>query len=387
MRASSVALLLPSVLGFVVPIQKRGTPVSLPITARYGASKLSNIAEVDLARVRSMIENAKEGASGLNSREPVPLKNAAVSYTISAGVGFPPTIYNLVVDTGSSNTWVGASPNKPYVRTSTSVDTGNSVQVLYGSGFFTSDFDTLNLTQTLIFTQSIGAASSSGGFENLDGVLGIGPTGLTTGTVNNTDTIPTIVDTLYNQGLINNDLIGVYFKPVIENDTSTGNGKLDLGDIDKDKMIQSVTFVPITSTPPSNTFWGVNLSIRQDYLDSQLLPPAAGIVDTGTTLVLLTSDAFQKYQQATGSVFDSSTGLLRVTRDQFLKLPSLFIKFGDEALEFTTDAQAWPTQLNTAIGGTSDNIYLIVGDLGTSSDEGFEFILGQTFLYKYSPNR
>ena len=28
-------------------------------------------------------------------------------YTVSVGVGDPPTYYELVVDTGSSNTWVG----------------------------------------------------------------------------------------------------------------------------------------------------------------------------------------------------------------------------------------------------------------------------------------
>lgn len=67
-----------------------------------------------------------------------------MAYTISVGIGSPPTSYELLVDTyvriarlsssicwfiywfsGSSNTWVGA--NKPYVSTSTSSDTGNSV--------------------------------------------------------------------------------------------------------------------------------------------------------------------------------------------------------------------------------------------------------------------
>jgi hypothetical protein len=41
---------------------------------------------------------------------------------------------NLIVDTGSSNTWVGA--NTTYVKTTTSVSTGHPVSVSYGSGFF-----------------------------------------------------------------------------------------------------------------------------------------------------------------------------------------------------------------------------------------------------------
>jgi Eukaryotic aspartyl protease len=40
----------------------------------------------------------------------------------------------LLIDTGSSNTWLGAQ--KAYVKTSTSKSTGQSVSVTYGSGSF-----------------------------------------------------------------------------------------------------------------------------------------------------------------------------------------------------------------------------------------------------------
>lgn len=45
--------------------------------------------------------------------------------------------------------------------------------------------------------------------------------------------------------------------------------------------------------------------------------------DTGTTLVLLASDAFAAYQKATGATLDSATGLLTVSKEQFLTLPPL----------------------------------------------------------------
>ena len=44
----------------------------------------------------------------------------------------------------------------------------------------------------------------------------------------------------------------------------------------------------------------------------------------GTTLVLLASDAFSTYQEATGGVLDETTGLLKLTADQFNNLQSLF---------------------------------------------------------------
>lgn len=39
--------------------------------------------------------------------------------------------------------------------------------------------------------------------------------------------------------------------------------------------------------------------------------------------------------------------------------------------------------MNTAIGGTTDGIYLIVGDLGTDSGEGLDFIDGFAFLERF----
>ena len=39
--------------------------------------------------------------------------------------------------------------------------------------------------------------------------------------------------------------------------------------------------------------------------------------------------------------------------------------------------------LNTAIGGSADDIYLIIGSIGTPTGEGLDFINGQTFLERF----
>lgn len=81
--------------------------------------------------------------------------------------------------------------------------------------------------------------------------------------------------------------------------------------------------VPSASTSPASEFWGINESIRYGT-STTILSTTAGIVDTGTTLLLIASDALSRYQSVTGAVADRNTGLLRLTTTQFANLKSLF---------------------------------------------------------------
>ena len=49
----------------------------------------------------------------------------------------------------------------------------------------------------------------------------------------------------------------------------------------------------------------------------------------------------------------------------------------------TANAQIWPRSLNSAIGGTSDDIYLVVSDIGSNSGQGLDFINGYAFLERF----
>jgi len=104
-------------------------------------------------------------------------------------------------------------------------------------------------------------------------------------------------------------------------------------------------------------------------------------VDTGTTLVLIATDAFQAYKQATGASPDEATGLLKI--DSSNSLQSLYFNVGGNTYELTPNAQMWPRSRNSEIGGTSDGTYLIVNDLGTPSGQGLDFILGYGFLERF----
>ncbi|PSR70558.1 hypothetical protein PHLCEN_2v13597 [Hermanssonia centrifuga] len=325
--------------------------------------------------------SAAGGSVPTSSDAGVDVTDAGVTYTAAVGVGSPATQYTLLIDTGSSNTWVGAQTK--YVKTGTSKSTNEKVNVSYGSGSFsgTEFTDTVTLAPGLVIQgQSIGVASTAQGFDDVDGILGIGPVDLTSGTVSGTDMVPTVTDNLFSQGTIVSDSIGISYEPT----TTEGaiNGELDFGGVDESKITGEVNFVPITSTQPAGSYWGIDQDLS--YGDSKtLLTSSSGIVDTGTTLLMIATDAFQAYQKATGATMDETTGLLTITEAQFEKLQSLFFTIGGTQYEFTANAQIWPRALNSTLGGKEGKIYLVTADMGSPSGQGLDFINGFAFLQRF----
>ena len=175
----------------------------------------------------------------------------------------------------------------------------------------------MKLGSATISSQSIGVASSSVGFNGthhfirfrcqcidgqflpgFDGIIGIGPTDLTGGTTSGGGTIPTVTDNLASQRIVDHALVGVSFVPTIS--LNDQNGELDFGVADRSKFFAPPFFVPITSTSPASTFWGIDqtvmcvsislfqlqpLTLRAIFasygLGNVILPSTAGIVDTG----------------------------------------------------------------------------------------------------------
>jgi len=287
----------------------------------------------------------------------------------------------LLIDTGSSNTWVGAQT--AYKKTSTSKDTRNKVNVSYGSGSFSGSevLDQVSLGPNLVIKQqSIGVASTADGFNDTDGILGIGPVDLTQGTVSNTSTVPTVTDNLLKQGTISQEIISISYVPTTS-PTELPNGEMTFGATDPSKFTGEIGYVPITSSSPANHYWGIDQSIS--YGGQEILTSTAGIVDTGTTLLLLATDAFNAYQKATGAKMDQSTGLLTVTDEQFSRMESLIFNIGGTEYELTANAQIWPRSLNSQLGGQEGTIYLVTADMGSSLGQGLDFIDGFVFLQRF----
>ncbi|KZT72870.1 family A1 protease [Daedalea quercina L-15889] len=377
--SSLLATVLLALSVAATPVQIDRPLVSLPLVRRTDSARLNNLLANDQARARYLKQRTQGKLQGRDGS--VNATNAVDTYVVSVGVGSPATQYSLLVDTGSSNTWLGA--NKSYTETSTSKDTGESVSVSYGSGSFSGEeyLDTVTLGDGLTITQqSIGVASSAEGFSGVDGILGVGPVALTEGTLGDSDeTIPTVTDNLLSQGLISTEVLAISFEPATSD--SDANGELTFGGTDSSKYTGDITYVSLTSTSPASEYWGIDQSIS--YGSDTILSSTAGIVDTGTTLVLIASDAYSKYKSAVGGTEDETTGLLRIASSDYDKLSTLNFNIGDTTYGLTANAQIWPRSLNTAIGGSADDIYLVVGDIGSDSGEGLDFINGYAFLERF----
>jgi cathepsin E len=315
----------------------------------------------------------------------VPIIDAFVSGQVHVAIGSPSTQYTLLFDPGSSNTWVGA--NKKYVVTSSSHKTSDTVAVSYGSGNFSgNEYTDLLALNGVAFSQSIGVATNTAGLQDVDGILGLGPTNLTTGTLSpdTKEEIPTVTDNLYSQGDIDSPTV------TITNTTITFGPAPSV----------HVTYASITKSSPADTFWGFDASFA--YGTKSLQSTTAGIIDHGTTLILLATSGYNSFLRQTKATQDSTTGLPMLS--SCAKLDPMILTFAGVNITIPVGKYRWPAAQNTAIGGVPANCYLAVADIGTdfdtfhqrpglrfrrsmlpdSSDKDINFILGYNTLKHFT---
>ncbi|KAI8067014.1 rhizopuspepsin 2 precursor [Gilbertella persicaria] len=231
------------------------------------------------------------------------------------GIGTPEQKFKLDFDTGSSDLWIAStlcsscSSQNQYDPSSSSTykADGRSWSISYGDGSTASGIlgtDTVNLGGLKIAHQTIELAkreSSSFSSGPNDGLLG-----LAFDTITTVSGINTPFDNLVDQGLISSPVFGVYLGKA----SNGGGGEYVFGGYDSSKFSGSLKTVPIDN---SQGFWGITvdgLSIGgQDVADS-----FSGILDTGTTLFLMTDDNADAVAEAYGAT-DNGDGTYTISCD------------------------------------------------------------------------
>ncbi|KAJ4473163.1 family A1 protease [Lentinula aciculospora] len=361
--------------------QSQSSGLSVPIRKYVNVTSGYNLINAGQSRARSFRDRTTSRHVSDKKRQAVPVVNEAITYIAEVAVGADNQTFQLLVDTGSSNTWVGANASYTYVPSSSSVWTDDIVIVDYGSGYFFGYeyYDTVALSNDLVIkNQSIGVADFQQGFTSMDGILGIGPVDLTDGTILGAlapvTTVPTVSDNLFTQGAISTEVVGVSFVPTTGS-ADDPEGELIFGDVGGSARYTG----QITYTPKETDYWGITQSIS--YGGAEIMASAIGVVDTGTTLNYIPTDAFNAYINSTGGIFDQATGLYEITEEQYNSLDDLVFTIGGVDFPLTPNAQIWPRSLNENIGGEEGKIYLAA--VATDPIEDLNFINGYVFLERY----
>ncbi|KAG2366862.1 aspartic peptidase A1 [Suillus spraguei] len=354
------------------------------MTRTLAFSNVTDLLRHDEARLAAFGEYSTHGRRDADSHPhpSVPLSHANLGntfsgYTVQVVIGDPRTTYHLIVDSASAITWIGAGT--PYLSFS-GEDTEERVAVNYRYGSFegTISEDDIFITEGVtVRGMRFGVASTARGID-ADGVFGIGPTssGL------EAQTMPSIIDRLFQQGTIRLSIIGVFFQPITVN--KVNHGELTFGGTNPSLYYQKVEYNDITTTPPSSLFWGINQKITYGTTKTiAILDYTAGIVDCGTTFIYLAVDAYDRYRDVTGGVVNPANGLLQISPQQFNGLHDLKFHIGRMACKLIPNAQIWPRSLNERIGGGADEIYLVVKALESLTGAGLDFINGYVFLQRF----
>ncbi|KAG2355852.1 aspartic proteinase [Suillus spraguei] len=367
------------------PVEVHNSPIILPLTRKLNSSNgTMNLVQHDKACVVTFRDYNMHGRRA----ESIPMTYSRGRYIVALNVGSPPTTYKLVVDCGSTVTWIGAGT--PYGETG--CNTGRGVKESYGGSEFpsTTSFsgtffvDTVTLGHGItIPNYELAVASTVSNFRDSDGVLGIGPQDLTVGTLTNDlpAAYPTFTDWLVTAGAICQNIVGMFFQPLRTGDGDTG--QLAFGEPDYTKCTSNIVYTDITNTHRSQRYSGFDQRITYGNRDIDILFPTAGIIDTGCNFICIASDAYGRYWAATSATINKRNGLLRITPRQYSALQELKFHIGNGVFSLSPNTQIWPRSLNHRIRAEKDDIYLIIKSLSGATGAGLDFIIGWTFMQRF----
>ncbi|KAF7721268.1 Rhizopuspepsin-2 [Apophysomyces ossiformis] len=287
-----------------------------------------------------------------------------VEYYGTIQVGTPPQSLKLDFDTGSSDLWFastlcstcGSGQTKfDPTKSSTYKKDGTPWKISYGDGSSASGvvgYDTVNLGGLQIKQQAIELAkqeSSEFQSDPVDGLLGLAFDSI------NTVSAKTPVDNLISQNLISKPIFGVF----LGKESNGGGGEYVFGGYDESHVGGTLTTVKVDN---SQGFWGINVdgaSVGGNSVASSF----SAIIDTGTTLLILTDDVLQQVASAYNAQ-DNGDGTYSISCDASSLQPLKF-SIGGATFEVPADSLIFDKQGDQCIAGFSGGGlgFAILGDV------------------------
>ncbi|KAI7861368.1 Syncephapepsin [Spinellus fusiger] len=278
-------------------------------------------------------------------------------------VGTPPQSLKLNFDTGSSDLWFAGS-NCPTCKKGPKFDPKKSKTFRASNGTWSIHYgdnssaegvvayDTVNLGGINIKGQAVELAQSeSSSFETdiVDGLLGLAFNSITTA-----KGVKTPMDNLISQGLIKSPVFGVYLGKV----SKSGGGEFVFGGYNLAHINGALTTVPVDN---SKGFWGITVGGLKS--GSITIPTFKGILDTGTTLLLL-PDAIAAKIAKSYKATDNGDGTYNINCNTS-KMPPLVFTIGGKKFQVPSSDLVFQKQGNTCTAGFgySGLDFAILGDV------------------------
>ncbi|WFD25090.1 hypothetical protein MNAN1_000053 [Malassezia nana] len=219
-----------------------------------------------------------------------------VGYFVSVKIGSSSTKYKMLVDSGSSDTWVtgtnckcgGSNRNKFGKSTSDSLKTSNdNYKISYGTGdvqvqMGTDSFEVAGLKLNKFTFGMASSESNDFGASKIpfDGLLGLGGSGLS---VTNEDTI---VEALMKANQVQAPIVGYRLGRAADG-AGKNKGQITFGGIDESQISGSLTQMDNQS---KKGYWEVKLD-SVSVGGKQVSGSSTAILDTGTSLIIAPQDA------------------------------------------------------------------------------------------------
>ncbi|KAF8207165.1 aspartic peptidase A1 [Mycena galopus ATCC 62051] len=349
------------------------------LTKRFNTSPYGVPSEGVISNLAANNDSNAPSVLAANSSQLVP-DGPDLQFLLTVQLGTPPRDFHVIVDSGSSDFWVGSESctaqaggggcgNHTFLGTDSSqsfVDAGKKFSVTYGSGAASGDLitDNLVLAGMVLSNHTFGVAHSlSEEFTsdaNVDGLMGLAGQGLSQ------EKVPTPVQALKNAGFID-AAITSYKLPRALDDPN--DGEITFGGLDSSRF-DPTTLVTVNNTD-GDGFWQATLDgVSVNGADVNGIVTTIAVMDTGTTVLLApTQEAAAIHAQIPGAQLQKS-GQYSIPCNT---TASVALKFGGKSFAINTQDLLFAS--NGATSGECQS------GIAASSNSGFLVrAVGDTFL-------
>lgn len=325
------------------------------------------------------------------------LNNQRYYYLADVKIGTPPQHLSLLVDTGSSDTWVFTPQTEGNSRSSGAASVFNSqdsktfrfnstnYQIQYGKGNSQGAWghDVFQIGGATVENLSIGLASKVSQINT--GLVGIGRPQAESTFTSGGQMYLNLPLKMRAEGIINSAAYSMAL-----NDVNSGSGSLLFGAVDHDRFTGTLTSLPITH--PSHLGVTVQGMYAEGVANYNLMKaPTTAILDSGTSLSYVDGATLDAYRTAVNSNPSFLIGGKYYTDCNVSD--SMTIDFGATRIKIPAYNYLWPidmfvNKISAAVAFPRNSCYI---GIDKSSEDFFlfgdNFLRGMYIVYDITDNR